>query len=54
MHHFKALGPRQGHKVQHLIGNLGQIEKIFFCISALIPNVKPLGDYFNFCTNRNA
>jgi hypothetical protein len=38
-----ALGPIQGHKVQHLpISSLGQIENIF-SISALTPSVKPLG-----------
>jgi hypothetical protein len=35
-----ALGPIQGHKVQCLISNLGQIEKMFFSISALTPSVK--------------
>jgi hypothetical protein len=30
---FYALGPIQGHKVQHFISNLGQIE-FFFSISA--------------------
>jgi hypothetical protein len=34
------LGPIQGHKVQHFINNLGQIE--VFLISALTPSVKPL------------
>jgi len=39
---FSALGPIQGHKVQHLpISSLGQIENIF-SISALTPSVKPL------------
>ncbi len=38
---FPALGPIQGHKVQHYF-NFGQIEKIFSS-SALTPNVKPLG-----------
>jgi hypothetical protein len=39
---FSALGPIEGHKVQHFFSNLGQIEK-FFSISALTPSVKPLG-----------
>jgi hypothetical protein len=47
---FPTLGPIQGHKVQHLFG---QIEKIFSS-SALTPSVKALGVDFNFCTNRNA
>jgi hypothetical protein len=33
-----ALGPIQGHKIQNIINNLGQIEKIF-SISALTPSV---------------
>ncbi len=47
---FLASGPKQSHKVQHY---LGQIEKIF-SISALTWSVKPLGDDFNFCTDRDA
>jgi hypothetical protein len=39
---FPALGPIQGHKVQHLLV-LGQIEIFFFPISPLTPSVKPLG-----------
>jgi hypothetical protein len=35
---FSALGPIQGHKVQHFISNLGQIEK-FLSISPLTPSV---------------
>ncbi len=38
---FSALEQIQGHIVQHLL-NLGQIENSF-SISALTPNVKPLG-----------
>jgi hypothetical protein len=38
---FSALGTIQGHKVQHLLVALGQIENIF-SISALSPSVKPL------------
>jgi hypothetical protein len=38
---FSALGPIQGHKVQHVLVTLGQIEKIFSS-SALTPSVKPL------------
>jgi hypothetical protein len=48
------MGPIQGHKVQHLLVTWGQIEKIFFSISALTPSVKALGAEFNFCTNTNA
>jgi hypothetical protein len=36
---FPALGPIQGHKVQHLLVTWGHIEKIF-SISALTPSVK--------------
>jgi hypothetical protein len=50
---FSALGPIQGLRVQHLLVTWGQIEKIF-SISALTPNIKPLGADFNFCTNTNA
>jgi hypothetical protein len=39
---FLALGPIQGHKVQHLLVMWGQIEKIF-SISALTHSVKYLG-----------
>jgi hypothetical protein len=39
---FSALGPIQGLRVQHLLVTWGQIEKIF-SISALTPNIKPLG-----------
>jgi hypothetical protein len=39
---FSALGPIQGHKVEHLLVTWGQIEKIFK-ISALTPKIKPLG-----------
>jgi len=38
---FSALGPIQGHKVQHLLV-LGA-DQIFFSISTLTPSVKPLG-----------
>ncbi len=44
---FSALGPIQGHKVQHFISKLGQIEK-FFSISAWTPSVKPLGLILSF------
>jgi hypothetical protein len=38
---FSALGPIQGHKVQHLLVTWGQIQKFFFfSISALSPSVK--------------
>jgi hypothetical protein len=37
------MGPIQGHKVEHLLVTWGQIEKIFFSISALTPSVKPWG-----------
>ncbi len=36
---FPALGPIQGHKVQHLLVTWGHIEKNF-SISALAPSVK--------------
>jgi hypothetical protein len=39
---FSPLGPIQGHKVQHLLVTWGRL-KIFFCVSALTPSVKPLG-----------
>jgi hypothetical protein len=39
---FLALGPIEGHKVQHSLVTWGQIEKIFW-ISSLTPNVKPMG-----------
>jgi hypothetical protein len=46
---FSALGPIEGHKVQHLLVLWGgQIEKFFFSISALTPSVKALGADFNF------
>ncbi len=52
---LRALGPIQGHKVQHLLVTWGQIEKFFFSLSALTPSVKALSRAgFNFCTNRNA
>jgi hypothetical protein len=35
------LRPIQGHKFEHLLVTWGQIEKIFFSISALTPCVKP-------------
>jgi hypothetical protein len=50
---FSALGPIQGHKVQHLLVTWGRLKKSFL-YSALTPSIKPLGDDFNFCTNRNA
>jgi len=51
----RALGPIQGHKVQHLLVTWGQIEKFFFSLSAVTPSVKALARAgFNFCTNRNA
>jgi hypothetical protein len=37
----------QGHKVQHFISSLGQIENIF-SISVLTPSVKPLGPISTF------
>jgi len=39
---FSALGPIQGHKVQHILVTWGQIENIY-SISALAPNAKPVG-----------
>jgi hypothetical protein len=39
---FSALGPRPGHKVQHLLV-LGADQNVFFSISTLTPSVKPLG-----------
>ncbi len=39
---FSALGPIQGHKVQHLLVTWGSRLKRFFSISALTPCVKPL------------
>ncbi len=39
---FSALRPIQGHKVQHLLVALGQIENIY-SISAFNPSAKPLG-----------
>jgi hypothetical protein len=39
---FPALGPTQGHKVQHLLVTLGRLKR-FFSSSALTPNVKPVG-----------
>jgi hypothetical protein len=50
---FSALGPIQGHKVQHLLVTLGRLKR-FFLVQPLTPSVKPLGADFNFCTNRNA
>jgi hypothetical protein len=38
---FLALGPIQGHKVQHLLVTRGTL-KIFFSTSAFTPSVKPL------------
>ncbi len=39
---FSPLGAIQGHKVQDLLVTWGRL-KIFFCVSALTPSVKPLG-----------
>jgi hypothetical protein len=39
---FKALGPIQGHEVQHLLVTWGRLKR-FFNISALTATVKPLG-----------
>jgi hypothetical protein len=39
---FSALGPIQGHNVQHLLLTWGRL-KSFFSISALTSSVKPLG-----------
>jgi len=44
---FKALGPRQGRKVQHLLVTWGRLKRFFWNISALkMPNGKPLGMIF--------
>jgi len=44
---FKALGPRQGRKVQHLLVTWGRLKGFFLNISALkMPNGKPLGMIF--------
>jgi hypothetical protein len=42
---FSALGPIQGHKVQHLLVNWGRL-KSFFSISALDSYCKALGADF--------
>jgi hypothetical protein len=39
---FSALEPIQGHKVQHFISTWRRLKR-FFSISALTPQVKPLG-----------
>jgi hypothetical protein len=39
---FPALGPIEGHKVQHLLVTLGRLKR-FFSSLALTPSVKPLG-----------
>jgi hypothetical protein len=39
---FSALGPIEGHKVQHLLVTWGRLKSIF-SISALTPSLKPLG-----------
>jgi hypothetical protein len=38
---FSALGPIQGHEVQHLVVTWRKL-KMFLAISALTPSVKPL------------
>jgi hypothetical protein len=43
---FSALGPIEGHKVQHLFATWGRLKRFFFSISALTPSVKPLGGDF--------
>jgi hypothetical protein len=52
---FKALGPRQGCKVQHLLVTWGRLKRFFFVFQpwkCLMES--PWGWFFNFCTNRNA
>jgi hypothetical protein len=44
---FSALGSIQGHKVQHLLSSLGQIQNMFFYFS-LDPRVKPSGPISTF------
>ncbi len=39
---FSPLGSIQGHNVRHLLVTWGRL-KIFFCVSALTPSLKPLG-----------
>jgi hypothetical protein len=39
---FSALGPIQGHKLQHLLIALGQIDFILFFYFSLNPSLKPL------------
>jgi hypothetical protein len=39
---FSALGPIQGHKVQHLLVTWGRLKRSFL-YSALTPSIKPLG-----------
>jgi hypothetical protein len=51
--YFPALGPIQGHKVEHLLVTLGRLKRIFFS-SALTPRVRPVGADFNFYITRNA
>jgi hypothetical protein len=43
---FSALGPTQGHKVQHLL--VTWADWIFFFLLALTPSVKPLGPISTF------
>jgi hypothetical protein len=50
--YFPALGPKQGHKVQHLLVTLGRLKRIF--TSAVTPRVRPVGADFNFCISTNA
>jgi hypothetical protein len=38
-----ALGPIQGHNVQHSLVTWGRLKGFFFSISALTHSVKPLG-----------
>jgi hypothetical protein len=51
---YIAEGSIPVHKVQQFISTWGTLKSFFFSISALTPNVKPVGADFNFCTNRNA
>ncbi len=51
---FLALGPIQGHKVQHLLVAWGRLNFNFSPYFSLDSYCKALGAKFNFWTNRNA